>query len=129
MALSIYLARVFGLYLVIVGIFYLFRRRFIEKVLPEFFEQNSTILITGIINLVLGLLVVVGHNVWIWHWVVVITLLGYLILLKGLVRLFVPDGGDKKLALILSRGSAPIFVGIISLIIGLFLIYEGYLGV
>ncbi len=129
MELSIFLARVFGLYLVIAGFLYFTRRHFIEKAISEFYDHNALILTTGVINLIIGLLIVVGHNVWTWSWVVVITILGYLTLIKGLVRLFAPDGGDKKIALKLSKKTPSIFVGIVCLIIGFFLVYEGFLGI
>lgn len=128
MSISIFLARVLGLHLIIMGFLYLGRRHFIEKIFSDFFDNNSLIVVTGFLGSIIGLLIVVGHNKWEWNWTLTITLLGYLTLLKALIRLFVPGGGYRTLALKLCRGSAPIFIGIICLIIGLFLVYEGFIG-
>jgi len=128
MGTSVFLARLLGFYLVIIGLLYLSRRHFIQKAALEIFDQSSFIIISGVISLIIGLLIVVAHNVWIWDWPVVITVLGYLSLIKGIARLFIP-GGNKKLALKCTQGSSPIFIGIICLIFGLFLIYEGFIGI
>lgn len=126
MTLSIFLGRFFGLYLLIVGFFYLFRRPFIKKAAEQIFEKEAFVVITAIISLIMGLLVVLSHNIWTFNWKVSITLIGYLALCKGLARLFVPHHIDKKLILKLVIGDNPIYVGIICLIFGFFLLYEGF---
>ncbi len=44
----------------------------------------------GTTALVLGLLIVAYHNVWEWRWPVIITVMGWLALLKGAVRIIAP---------------------------------------
>lgn len=128
MSISIFLARFFGLYFIIIGLFYLFRRPFLKKAAMEFFEKSSLIVLTGVLNLFIGLLVILGHNVWEWNWSLVITVTGYLILLKGLTRLFVPAPIEKKWVLKFINKDNPIYFGFICLIIGFFLTYEGFFG-
>ncbi len=129
MTLSIFLARFFGLYLIIIGFFYFWRREFIRKAARQIFAQESLVILSALISLIIGLLVIVSHNVWKFNWQVVITIIGYLALLKGLTRLFIPHHTDKKLLLKLISGDNPIYIGIICLIIGFFLTYEGFFGV
>ncbi len=128
MTLSIFLGRVLGLYLIIVGFFYLSRRNFIQRVSAQVFDNESLALISAIISLIIGLLIVVGHNVWEWNWTLTITLLGYLSLIKGLARLFIPHKIDKQILLKAVAKDNPIYIGIVSLIIGFFLTYEGFFG-
>jgi len=128
MTLSIFLGRVLGLYMIIVGFFYLCRRDYIQKAAEHIFENDSLVIITAVISLIIGLLIVVGHNVWSLNWTVVITILGYLSLIKGLVRLFIPHHTDKRILMKLLSRDNPIYLGIICLIIGLFLSYEGFFG-
>lgn len=128
MTLSIFLGRFLGLYLIIVGFFYLFRRNFIQKAADQIFEKESLIVITAVMSLIIGLLIVLGHNIWELNWKLMITILGYIALLKGLVRLFIPHHVDKKVFMKLIKGDNPIYMGIICLIIGFFLTYEGFIG-
>jgi hypothetical protein len=46
---------------------------------------------SGIMTLIIGVALVVGHNVWDGSWRVVITVIGYLSLLKGIAILAWPD--------------------------------------
>ncbi|MCH9626538.1 MAG: hypothetical protein S4CHLAM2_01600 [Chlamydiales bacterium] len=129
MTLSIFLARFFGLYFVIIGFFYLLRREFIRKAARQIFDQESLVILSAVISLIIGLLIVVSHNVWEFNWRVTITIIGYLTLLKGLMRFFVPHQTDKKMLIKLLSGDNPLYLGIVCLIIGFFLTYEGFLGI
>lgn len=128
MELSIFLARFFGIYLTILAFFYFLRRDYIKIAAEKIFDNEGLVIITAIISLIIGLLIVLSHNVWEFNWRLTLTLIGYLALLKGLVRLFVPHHADKKLLLKLLQKDNPIYMGIICLILGFFLIYEGFLG-
>ena len=62
--------------------------------LPEMTEQLSKsyalILIAGLITLVAGLAIVQVHNVWSGGWPIAITLIGWLLILGGLLRILFP---------------------------------------
>lgn len=62
--------------------------------LPALIEQGSAnpalILTTGVITFVVGLAIVRAHNHWSGGWPVVVTVLGWLFLLGGLVRVLFP---------------------------------------
>lgn len=90
MDLSIFLGRVVGLYLVIVGLAWFTRKEFMKVAVEDFFNSAGLMLVTGIIALIMGLLIVVGHNVWELSWRTVITVIGYMSLLKGCVYLYAP---------------------------------------
>ncbi len=45
----------------------------------------------GVVTLVIGLAMVLVHNVWVLDWRVAITILGWLTLLKGFDLLFFPE--------------------------------------
>ncbi len=126
MNLSIFLGRTVGLYLIITGFFYLLRRSYIQKAALQIFDNESFVIITAVMSLIIGLLIVVGHNVWEWKWTLTITLLGYLSLIKGLLRLFVPSHADKKILKKALAKDNPIYIGIVCLLLGLFLTYEGF---
>ncbi len=56
----------------------------------ESMSDPGFLLQSGIMTLITGLAIVVGHNVWDGSWRVVITVFGYLALLKGIVLLAWP---------------------------------------
>ena len=84
MELSVFLAKVLGLYLVIVAPAALLNRRHFPRLIKEFSDSLAMVVLSGFVALVLGLLLVVSHNVWTTDWRVIITLLGWLTLIKVL---------------------------------------------
>ena len=57
----------------------------------EFLGNHALVCLTGMINLVIGLLIVVSHNIWVAEWPVVVTIVGWVVLLQALMRIFFPD--------------------------------------
>ena len=123
MELSIFLAKVLGLYLTIVCLAAILKRKAWEKVITDFENNQGFIVFAGAFTLILGLLVVVAHNIWSRDWRVLITILGYITIFKGLIRLFFPEKLPK-----LAKKSLPLWTAIcfIFFVIGLYLIYIGF---
>lgn len=127
MSLSLFLARFFALYFLIIGIFYLTRGKYLRTLIPEFIQNQPLILVTGILSLIIGLLIVLSHNVWEPNCKTLITLIGYIAVFKGFMRLFTPEAVQKTLLLKMNKKEPIIYIGIFCLIIGLLLVYEGFL--
>lgn len=125
MELSIFLARFFGIYLLITGLFYLTQGDTIRKAFKEFFQSNALMMVTGSMNLIIGLLIVLSHSVWEMGWPVIITIIGYLALLKGIFRFFSPFAG-KKFYEKLTTKNGLIYSGIICLVFGFWLAFRGF---
>jgi len=122
---SIFLAKVFGLYLIIMGLFCLIRFDAMKSAADDFMKNRAFSLISGVIALIIGLLIVVAHNVWVWDWPLIITLLGYLSLLKGILRLFFPEL-ETAWAKCYTSITFLVINGIFWILVGLFLTYEGF---
>lgn len=123
---TLFLATVVGWYLVIVGVYLLLKFDHVKVVMGDIMAQHGLLFILAIITLIIGLLMVASHNIWVMGWPVVITILSWLVLLSGLLRLFLPD-----VAINMGRSFVdnPIKMKIsasISLIIGLFLLFKVY---
>ena len=126
MDISILLARVLGIYLIIVCAVILLKRSSFERVVRSFTSTSNEALIifAGSIHLLLGLVLVAVHNIWSSDWRVIITMLGWLTIIKGLTRLFFFDQVIK----LASRLRPPFMltIGIIFLLIGLYLAVKGF---
>lgn len=127
MDISIFLAKLMGFYLLIVGVALFFKRSFLREVLQDFYSSPGLILITSIINLILGLLIVLSHNIWEFNWTTIITIIGYLTLFKGICHLFFPEWAKKMLAKFIEK-EIFVYSGVISLVLGIYLLYHGYFG-
>jgi len=128
MELSLFLAQLFGVYFVIQGLFVFLRRDKIESYVRSFFESKNEalLLVTGIITIIMGLILVLLHNVWEGTYEVLITVIAWIVLIKGALYLFFPDGMQKIGKNILKNKSLITVAAVAALIIGLYLVNIGF---
>lgn len=125
MELSLFLAKVLGLYLVIFGLALLYNRASMVKAVNEVFSNSGCALLLAIMTLIVGILLVVSHNVWVMAWPVAITILAWLILLKGVMRLYCPAKAKAWMKKIES-GKVYYTITTIALLLGAYLTYIGF---
>lgn len=90
MQLSLFLAKLLGLYTVIVCIAFLVRRKDVPVLVDAWMKDTPLMVVSGAFTLILGLAIVLAHNVWTPDWRGAVTLLGWMGVLKGVLRLFLP---------------------------------------
>ncbi|MCX6733857.1 MAG: hypothetical protein NTX63_03505 [Candidatus Peregrinibacteria bacterium] len=96
METSLFLAKALGLYMAI-ACFGLLVNSKARKAIIHAFEDEGQIVLSGITALVLGILIVISHNVWVYDWRVIITLSGWAALLKGVARIYFAEYTKKWL--------------------------------
>jgi len=127
MDLSIFLAKVLGLYFIIAAVLCLVKNKEIRKMIDGFIDNTALLFIAGIITVLLGLTMVVGHNIWDNSWRIIITLIGWLVLLKGLTFLFLPKKMTSKFSKSFRWNKEwYIAVAIIMALFGLYLASKGF---
>lgn len=90
MNLSNFLAELWGITIVVVSFALLINPKRLEGLFTEV-KNEATMTFLGVITLIIGIAMVLAHNVWVLDWRVAITILGWLTLLKGLDLLFLPE--------------------------------------
>lgn len=127
MELSLYLAKSWGIFIILICSALLIRRKDFKKMLRDINDGELYFLYGGIMALLIGVPHIIGHNVWAYDWRVIVTLLGWASLIKGIVLLFVPNLGIKfSKSMVISK-----FYDLalsIYLIIGVYLSYVGFRG-
>ncbi|MBN1897008.1 MAG: hypothetical protein JW789_04810 [Candidatus Aenigmarchaeota archaeon] len=91
---SIFLARFLGGFFVIFGLLFIITRQLGKTI--EMTEDKSFVISTGYITLLMGLATVILHNVWVADWRIVITLLGWFTLIKGIMKIGFPEHIHKQ---------------------------------
>ncbi len=125
MELSILLAEIMGLYLIIMSISVLVNKKLMPDLIKDVAKNATLMLFGGAITLILGLFLVLIHNVWTADWVGLITLLSWLVLLKGLVLVIFPE---KALSLgVKMQGNVITVSSVIMLVVGIYLTYIGFI--
>ena len=90
MDLSILVAKIFTLYILAIGVGMLIGKLNISNIAGDLKESRGLALIAGFVTLVLGALLVQYHNIWVKDWTVLITILGWAMLVKGFLLIAYP---------------------------------------
>jgi hypothetical protein len=88
--LANYLAEVWGISIVVVSLACLIKDGHLKRLFASM-ETEDNFFLWGFISLVIGIAMVLAYNVWAWNWQIIITLLGWAALSKGLALLFCPE--------------------------------------
>lgn len=124
MMLSNYLAELWGISLVIVSLALLIKEKHLKRLFAEI-QSEETFFMWGLVTFVMGLAMVLAYSVWAMNWQVIITILGWATLIKGLFILFFPEVLKKCTKKIENHQFLP-FALLIALFIGLVLTYLGF---
>lgn len=91
MLTSVYLARLIGPVLLAAGIGLLVNRTLYDDVVRAYLADRIWTFYAGLAGLTAGLAIVLAHRVVAPDWRLLITLLGWLMVIDGAARLIVPD--------------------------------------
>lgn len=125
MCRSVFFAQVIGIYLVLVSLAMLIHQQRFKKIVMECLGSHAMIYTGGAISLLLGLLILVPHNVWVWQWPLLVTLVGWFCLLQGIWRLFFPEHVIHMTKQLLAKRGF-LFTNWIWFLVGLYLVWMGF---
>jgi hypothetical protein len=124
---TVFLGRLIGLYCILASLALAAHRQATVETMTAMIQTPPVLLLAGIIALVAGLAMVLGHNVWSGGALpVIVTLVAWITLIRGLLILFLPP-----------RAEVGIFAGLhferffylylgIGLVLGVYLTYSGF---
>ena len=128
MSAALFIARIFGLYIIIIASIMLLRPGHMGRFIKEFSENTGVILLAGVFTLFFGLAIILTHNVWAWNWTVIITLIGWIGLIKGIWLVAFPDS-IRGLSDFYGRAKVfPVVHLTVALLLGIYLTYMGFFG-
>lgn len=113
---AVQLASIFGPILVIMGIWTLLYQDNVKKVAESFRKTPAIFYLGGVINLIVGLTIITSFNDWKMEVQILVTLLGWLMFLRGLVIFFLPNAIMKMSKM---QENAYVFFGLVSIVWGL----------
>ena len=126
METSILIARIVGPLFALMALGMLFNRDTYGVIMAEFAESRALIYLSGTIALITGIVFVHFHNLWVADWRVIITVIGWLSILKGVVRLLYPQIVRKAGRRFANNANLMTGSGVITLVLGAFLSFQGF---
>jgi hypothetical protein len=102
-----------------------FSTDYYHKITDDLFSNSALIYVTGFITVIIGFLIVTYHNRWTKSWVVLITILGWLAMVKGICLIAIPQFVHTLSERMLIDSGAKIFP-YAALCLGLLFAYFGF---
>jgi hypothetical protein len=125
---TLFLSRLIGLYCILVALSMITRRQATLESVTALLHDPSMIFIVGVITLAAGLAMVLAHNIWSGGArVVIVTLVGWMTLIKSLLFLFLPPEVEAGFFLRQLHYQELFYLyGAVSLVLGIYLTYGGF---
>ena len=120
------LAKVIGIYLVVIGIALFARRQYFSSVFAGFVDNRLLRIVIAIVELVAGLFLVVTHQIWASLPAGIVTFFGWAMTVEGIAYLFMPDRWVKKMFAVFNTRAWYYIGGILAVVVGLYLVYVGF---
>jgi len=123
---SIILAQFWGWMLIILSGLFLLRN---DKLLGEILiaiENRGFMFAAGFFSLILGLVTVLLHNVWVLDWEVVVTLMGWTSLVKGITNIGFPEFTLRTIPSFTNNKTVVQSALVVALLLGAWLVWITY---
>ncbi len=125
-ARTVFLARLFGLYCLVMAAAMLMQRDAYPATVIAMMADAPLVLTLGVFTLFAGLALVLLHNIWTGGALpIIITLLGWLTLIKGATLLLLPAARLSALYAAVSP-NAILISGVLTLLLGVYLTAAGF---
>ncbi len=127
MDVTMFIAKTLGIYMVVLSAAILIHAENFISIVTGIFHNAALQFVLGMNILIMGILIITSHNIWDSSWVVLITILGWLIFFKGIFYVMFPKTLSVMMARVMLRSKNWLYVsGVINLIIGVYLCYMGF---
>lgn len=122
---SIFIAKIIAVLYLSLGFGMLFNTSYYEKAFQNMFKDSLHLFFGGIFSLICGLFLIEYHNIWVKDWMVVITIFGWIAVVKG-VMLFIFPKSFEALKGMFNQSMMKTFLIPGVLLLGSFFAYFGF---
>ncbi len=126
METTIILARMLAVLYITIGLGILLNRERYTKIYQELLNSPALLYVSGIVVLLIGWFIVSIHNEWETGWPLVITIFGWVALIKGALILALPRAMQALATRFLKKGQAMTWEGLFALGLGIVMTYLGF---
>lgn len=125
METSVLIAKIIATIYLSFGIGLLFNSNYYKKEIKKLLDNASFMILGGFVAIVFGLLIIENHNYWVKNWTVLITIVGWIALIKGIFLLAFPTSLNVFKSLLEFENSLKYLAPLV-IIFGLIFAYFGF---
>jgi len=115
-----------GPLLIAVAAALLINRRTVAGLVTGVLNSPEFVFFSGLLTLLAGLAIVRVHNVWSAEWTILITIIGWLCVIGGIIRIVWPDRVSTLRSNMMRGENAITAWALVALLLGAFLTAKGY---
>ncbi|MGA7329963.1 MAG: hypothetical protein WBX25_37140 [Rhodomicrobium sp.] len=123
---SVFIARLLGPVFLTAGFALLLDGKRFREILREFIDSPALLYFAGFLGLLGGLALVLTHNVWLISWRLLITVMGWVTLVRALATMFRPQWIVAAGRVYLEHPAYISGAAVLSWVLGFILSYFGY---
>ena len=98
------------------------------EIMAALVDQRPLIFILAMLRILIGLAIVVAHNRWSGTLTVVVTVIAWITLLRGVALLLLPHQAERKVLEFFKQSEVYYGTAAIGVVLGLWLAYAGFAG-
>ncbi|OGQ34678.1 MAG: hypothetical protein A3F16_03125 [Deltaproteobacteria bacterium RIFCSPHIGHO2_12_FULL_43_9] len=87
---AMHISRIIGPVFFILSLIIMFDKKRVDEAIKSLQEITGLQLIVGMVNLLLGLIIISFYNVWAWNWGLLVTVFAWFAVLRGVLILLFP---------------------------------------
>jgi hypothetical protein len=126
MPAAAFIARLVGPLFVVLGVGILLNRTLYADMVAEAVRLPTLIYLSGLLALTAGLAILNVYRAWTSDWRVIITVLGWLFVIAGVIRIVLPRVTASLATTIYSGPAVMATAGVVVLVVGGFVSFKGY---
>lgn len=126
MDLSIFLSKCIGIYLFFISFAFVTQKTKFKNLIISMMNKPELMLVTGFMALIMGILLIVSHNIWVKDWRILITITGWMAFAKGASIILFPQLLIKTTLQWIKNDGMYYATFLFTFLISLILLYFGY---
>jgi len=123
---AVFIARLTGPSLVVIGVGVLLNEANYAAMITEAAHSPTLIYLSGLLTLPLGLAILNVYRAWTADWRVIVTILGWLLAIGGVIRIVLPQFTATPATTLYSTSAGLTAFGVVVLVLGGYLSFDGY---
>ncbi|MGO8918130.1 MAG: hypothetical protein ACLQJR_19690 [Stellaceae bacterium] len=123
---AVFIARLTGPTLVVIGVGVLLNEANYAAMITEAAHSPTLIYLSGLLTLPLGLAILNVYRAWTADWRVIVTILGWLLAIGGVIRIVLPQFTATLATALYSTSAGLTVFAVVVLVLGGYLSFEGY---
>lgn len=124
--LTVFLAQFIGIFSLVLGLSTILKKKMVISIFDDIFKNRQATYLLGFAELFAGLTVVLNHNIWEGTLPLIVTAIGWLLLIEGFIYIFASKKSLINIWAWVHRENVYHVFSVIYIVVGVYLIHFGF---